>query len=81
MAGAGANRPTTPDPKLFQKSSWVGRVRKTSSSRWVFEFQLEYPTDGDWVAYMTSGKKDDVLAMAIKAQLNGWIKEWHEDGS
>lgn len=69
---------TTPDPAVFQRSTWVGRVRKTSANRWLFEYQLEYPTDEKWAPFMSSGRKQDVLACAIKAQLNGWIKEWYE---
>lgn len=73
MAGAAANMDTT------RKKGQVGRVRKTAMG-WMFEVQSEYPLQDEmWIPFAAADDKDTILGIAIKAQLNGWIKEWHED--
>lgn len=56
-----------------------GRVRKLPGG-WVFETQPEYALQTEeWEPFFQAPRKQDVLAVAIKSQLNGWIREWHEE--
>lgn len=68
-------------PTTGAKRSRLGRIRrKASRNGWVFETRPEYPLQGeDWERFFTARNKDHALAVAIKAQLMGWIKEWHEE--
>jgi hypothetical protein len=63
------------------KRSRLGRIRrKAARNGWVFETRPEYPLQGEgWEKFFTARSKDHTLAVAIKAQLEGWIKEWHEE--
>lgn len=75
MAGAVVKKATT----LDGKRSRIGRVRRMSRNKWVFETCPEYPAGETWEPYFIASSKKHALAQAIRCHLNGWVKEWFDD--